>query len=255
MYYFYETSKVMKCNACRRDLTGFEAVATACNHTFCKDCAGRILNQSEPCPVCTAVLTEGDFHTIRVGAAAEQCKYFLYGQTTEEILKAANYAIRFYNEQEFIQCVWKEESLVHSKNEMKQKAMTKIKDVYNAYLREREHVKRLKEERQLLERDKEELREKYNEKSRQKRRLEEMVTHNSNPTTPQNNQQLAHPVYPQAPPNGWGNVDRGNNYGPHPGQTGRVHLQQQSSVRVQYQTPNFANEGNRGRLTKRNFSM
>ena len=114
------------------------------------------------------------------------------------VLKTANYAIRFCNEQEYMQCVWKEESLLQSKNDMKQKAMAKIKDVYNAYVREKEHVKRLKQERQLLERDKEELREKYNEKSRQKRRLEEMVNNNqTNSGAPQHSRQMVQPTYPQ----------------------------------------------------------
>ena len=64
----------MKCNYCRKDLTGFEAVATSCGHVFCKADAATILNTAHPCPVCKAVLTEGDMHTIRVGAGAEQCK-------------------------------------------------------------------------------------------------------------------------------------------------------------------------------------
>ena len=64
----------MKCNYCRQDLTGFEAVATSCGHVFCKAHAATILDTAHPCPVCKAVLTEGDMHSIRVGAGAEHCK-------------------------------------------------------------------------------------------------------------------------------------------------------------------------------------
>ena len=80
---------------------------------------------------------------------------------------------------------------MRSKNDMKRKAMTKIHEVWNAYTKEKEHTKKLKQEKLVLERDKEELRERYNEKSRQKRRLEEQMGMGGGAAS--DGRQIAHP--------------------------------------------------------------
>ena len=90
-------------------------------------------------------------------------------------MKCAHYAISFYRDQDKLPEIWEKQDIARSKDEMKAKAMKKIREVWGAYTREKESVKRLQAEKDALERDQDELRQKYNEKSRQKRRLEEMI--------------------------------------------------------------------------------
>lgn len=90
-------------------------------------------------------------------------------------MKCAHYAINFYRDQDKLPEIWEKQDIARSKDEMKAKAMKKIREVWAAYSREKETVKRLKAEKEALERDQDELLQKYNEKSRQKRRLEEMM--------------------------------------------------------------------------------
>jgi hypothetical protein len=47
----------LRCNGCGMQLEpSAQCVAATCNHIFCTDCAQKIFEADEPCPLCQSVI-------------------------------------------------------------------------------------------------------------------------------------------------------------------------------------------------------
>ncbi|KAH9553186.1 hypothetical protein CY35_09G105400 [Sphagnum magellanicum] len=175
----------MKCNSCWQKLDG-RAVATTCGHIFCTEDASKVLSSDDStCPVCEEILNKSKMKSVDLAPTDEWINMVMVGVPPQAIMKSAFKGVVFWIGQkdvEFQVTVRKAVQLQEKCEQMQAKYLEKMKQVEAAYTGKLQQVQRasmqkiqaLEEERQNFINDKNELQEKYTEKSRQKRKLEEM---------------------------------------------------------------------------------
>uniref|UniRef100_A0ACD5YQG0 Uncharacterized protein n=1 Tax=Avena sativa TaxID=4498 RepID=A0ACD5YQG0_AVESA len=167
----------MKCNACWRDLEG-QAISTTCGHLLCTDDAKKILSNDGACPACDQVLSKSHMKPIDINPSDEWTNMSMVGVSPQILMKSAYRSVMFYIGQKDLEMQYKMNRIVgqcRQKCELMQaKFSEKMEEVHTAYQKMAKRCQLMEQEIENLTRDKQELQEKFAEKSRQKRKLDEM---------------------------------------------------------------------------------
>jgi len=150
---------------------------TCCCHIFCEECATRQFNKERICPNCDTPLTQRGGISRNILAPSPDKIIQLCGLNPKDIISMAGKAIDFWNYQFQTALEYERSELRQAQNKVAQ-----IEKVYNEKLEDNHNKiatlrKQLEASRKEAENDKKEiteLQEKYSEKSRQKRKLEEL---------------------------------------------------------------------------------
>lgn len=170
-------SRAMKCNACWRELEG-RAIATTCGHILCTEDAGRILSTDATCPVCDQILSKSLMKAVDLNPNDEWMNMAMAGVPPQNIMKSAYKGVAFWMGQKDVEMQATVNKVLqqyrHKCEQMQAKFTEKLEQVHTAYQKAVKRIQMMQQEVESLTKDREELQEKYAEKSRQKRKLEEM---------------------------------------------------------------------------------
>jgi len=164
-----------RCNLCWSEFKDAddEGIATRCGHLFCLECANRVFGEMEGiCPVrdCEAALTSAGCYSqimVNLGPGDDFCKMVLAGYGRDVVLEAARSALWFADRQ--ADCQRKE----HVRR-VAEGMRDKVAQMHAAYKKAKEKAGELSARNATLEGDFKELQEKFEDKSREKRKLQEM---------------------------------------------------------------------------------
>ncbi|KAL8510046.1 hypothetical protein ACS0TY_017031 [Phlomoides rotata] len=167
----------MRCNACWQELEG-RAIATTCNHLLCPEDANKILSNGGSCPICDQVLSKSLMKPVDINPSDEWANMAMAGISPQIMIKSAYRSVTFYIGQKELEMQFKMNKIVaqcRSKCEaMQEKFQEKLEQVYTAYQKMSKRCQMMEQEIENLTKDKQEIQEKYAEKCRQKRKLDEM---------------------------------------------------------------------------------
>ncbi|XP_047330109.1 E3 ubiquitin-protein ligase CCNB1IP1 homolog isoform X2 [Impatiens glandulifera] len=167
----------MRCNACWRELEG-RAVSTTCGHLLCTEDASKILNTDGACPICDQVLSKSLMKPVEINPNDEWTNMVMAGISPQILMKSAYRSVMFYIGQQELEMKYKMNRIVgqyKQKCEMMQEKFTeKMEQVHTAYQKMAKRCQLMEQEIESLTKDKQDLQEKFAEKSRQKRKLDEM---------------------------------------------------------------------------------
>ncbi|XP_057766372.1 E3 ubiquitin-protein ligase CCNB1IP1 homolog isoform X2 [Salvia miltiorrhiza] len=167
----------MRCNACWRELEG-RAIATTCGHVLCTEDAGKILSNDGSCPICDQVLSRSLMKPMDINPNDEQANMAMVGISPQTLMKSSYRSIMFYIGQRDLEMQVKMKKIVaqyrQKYEEMQEKLTQKVEEAYGAYQKMGKRCQILAQENENLAKDKLELQEKFSEKCRQKRKLDEM---------------------------------------------------------------------------------
>ncbi|KAK3152563.1 hypothetical protein QOZ80_2BG0160750 [Eleusine coracana subsp. coracana] len=167
----------MKCNACWRELEG-QAVSTTCGHLLCAEDAQKILSNDGACPICDQVLSKSHMRPVDINPSDDWTSMAMAGISPQILMKSAYRSVMFYIGQKELEMQYKMNRIVgqcRQKCELMQAKFTeKLEEVHTAYQKMAKRGQLMEQEIENLTRDKQELQEKFAEKSRQKRKLDEM---------------------------------------------------------------------------------
>ncbi|KAH7314476.1 hypothetical protein KP509_21G004400 [Ceratopteris richardii] len=166
----------MKCNACWREIEG-RGIATTCGHIFCTDDAAKILSSDSTCPLCEQMLSKSLMKAVDLSPTDEWASMAMAGVPPHLIMKSAFKGISFWIGQKDVEAqltMKKAMQLRQRFEQMQTKFQEKLEQLHGAYQKAVKRLQAVEQDRESLFKDKTELQEKYTEKSRQKRKLEEM---------------------------------------------------------------------------------
>ncbi|KAF8648256.1 hypothetical protein HU200_064828 [Digitaria exilis] len=168
----------MKCNACWRELEG-QAIPTTCGHLLSgTEDAKKILSNDGACPVCDQVLSKSHMKPVDVDPSDDWTNMAMVGISPQTLMKSAYRSVMFYIGQKELEMQYKMNHVVgqcRQKMELMQGKFTeKMEEVHTAYQKMSKKCQLMEQEIENLTKDKQELQEKFAEKSRQKRKLDEM---------------------------------------------------------------------------------
>ncbi|KAJ7554553.1 hypothetical protein O6H91_06G144900 [Diphasiastrum complanatum] len=163
----------MKCNACWTNLEE-RGIVTTCGHIFY---ARKILSSDSPCPLCEQILSKSHMKPVNLNPNDDWVNMVMAGVPPHCIMKSAFKGVIFWIEQKDVEAqltVDKARQLHRKYEEMQTKFSQKIEQLHAAYQKAVRKIQFLQEEKESLAKDNAELQEKFAEKSRQKRKLDEM---------------------------------------------------------------------------------
>ncbi|CAL4884909.1 unnamed protein product [Urochloa decumbens] len=167
----------MKCNACWRELEG-QAITTTCGHLLCTEDAKKILSNDGACPICDQVLSKSHMKPMDVDPSDDWTNMAMAGISPQTLMKSAYRSVMFYIGQKELEMQYKMNHVVgqcRQKIELMQGKFTeKLEELHSAYQKMCKKCQLMEQEIENLTKDKQELQEKFAEKSRQKRKLDEM---------------------------------------------------------------------------------
>ncbi|WVZ77202.1 hypothetical protein U9M48_025096 [Paspalum notatum var. saurae] len=167
----------MKCNACWRELEG-QAISTTCGHLLCTEDAKKILSNDGACPICDQVLSKSHMRPVDINPSDDWTNMAMVGISPQILMKSAYRSVMFYIGQKELEMQYKMNRIVgqcRQKCELMQAKFTeKLEEVHTAYQKMAKRCQLMEQEIENLTRDKQELQEKFAEKSRQKRKVDEM---------------------------------------------------------------------------------
>ncbi|KAB2059629.1 hypothetical protein E1A91_A11G322100v1 [Gossypium mustelinum] len=167
----------MRCNACWRELEG-RAVSTKCGHLLCNEDASKILSNDAACPICDEVLSKSLMKPVDINPNDEWINMAMAGISPQILMKSAYRSVMFYVGQKDLEMQYKMNKIVAQCRQkceaMQEKFSEKLEQVHTAYQKMAKRCQMMEQENQSLSKDKLELQEKFSEKSRQKRKLDEM---------------------------------------------------------------------------------
>ncbi|CAL5048212.1 unnamed protein product [Urochloa decumbens] len=167
----------MKCNACWRELEG-QAITTTCGHLLCTEDAKKILSNDGACPICDQVLSKSHMKPMDVDPSDDWTNMAMAGISPQILMKSAYRSVMFYIGQRELEMQYKMNHVVgqcRQKIELMQGKFTeKLEEVHAAYQKMGKKCQLMEQEIENITKDKQELQEKFAEKSRQKRKLDEM---------------------------------------------------------------------------------
>ncbi|XP_020691261.1 E3 ubiquitin-protein ligase CCNB1IP1 homolog isoform X3 [Dendrobium catenatum] len=167
----------MRCNACWRELEG-QAISTTCGHLLCTEDAGKILSNDGACPICDQVLSRSHMRPVDINPGDEWTNMAMAGISPQILMKTAYRSVMFYIGQKELEMQYKMNKMVGQCRQkcesMQEKFTEKLEQVHAAYQKMAKRCQIMEQENASLTKDTQELQEKYAEKSRQKRKLEDM---------------------------------------------------------------------------------
>jgi len=167
----------MKCNACWREVEG-QAITTTCGHLLCTEDAKKILSNDGACPICDQVLSKSHMKPVDVDPNDDWTNMAMAGISPQILMKSAYRSVMFYIGQKELEMQYKMNHVVgqcRQKIELMQGKFTeKLEELHAAYQKMGKRCQLMEQEIENLTKDKQELQEKFAEKSRQKRKLDEM---------------------------------------------------------------------------------
>ncbi|XP_057461749.1 E3 ubiquitin-protein ligase CCNB1IP1 homolog isoform X4 [Actinidia eriantha] len=167
----------MRCNACWRELEG-QAISTTCGHILCTEDAGKILSNDAACPICDQVLSKSLMKHVDIDPNDEWITMAMAGISPQILMKSAYRSVMFYIGQKELEMQFKMNRIVAQCRQkceaMQEKFTEKMEQVHTAYQKMAKRCHMLEQEIESLSKDKQELQDKFSEKSRQKRKLDEM---------------------------------------------------------------------------------
>ncbi|CAL5055411.1 unnamed protein product [Urochloa decumbens] len=167
----------MKCNACWRELEG-QAITTTCGHLLCTEDAKKILSNDGACPICDQVLSKSHMKPMDVDPSDDWTNMAMAGISPQTLMKSAYRSVMFYIGQKELEMQYKMNHVIgqcRQKIELMQGKFTeKLEELHSAYQKMGKKCQLMEQEIENLTKDKQELQEKFAEKSRQKRKLDEM---------------------------------------------------------------------------------
>ncbi|XP_076917717.1 E3 ubiquitin-protein ligase CCNB1IP1 homolog isoform X2 [Bidens hawaiensis] len=167
----------MRCNACWQELEG-RAITTSCGHLLCHEDARKIISNNEACPVCDQVLSKSHMKPVDLNPNDEWVNMAMAGISPQILMKSSHKSIMFYIGQKELEMQYKMNRIVAQCRQkceaMQEKFTGKMEQVHAAYQQMAKRCQILEQENENLLKDKQELQEKFSEKSRQKRKLDEM---------------------------------------------------------------------------------
>ena len=162
----------MKCNKCAAPFASSEQMAISrCDHVFCIKCAKEMVHAGEDCTVCGSSVTKSSFKVAVYERDFEDAKHILCGQNPEFILRSCASAMHFYQEQSKIDVARLAQDEIER---IQQTVRSKLSEVHGAYKRYKARCTEFAEEQASMARDRNELQEKYAQKTAQARRLQEI---------------------------------------------------------------------------------
>ncbi|XP_062223656.1 E3 ubiquitin-protein ligase CCNB1IP1 homolog isoform X2 [Phragmites australis] len=171
------TRSKMKCNACWRELEG-QAVSTTCGHLLCTEDAKKILSNDGACPICDQVLSKSHMRPMDINPSNDWTNMAMAGVSPQILMKSAYRSVMFYIGQKELEMQYNMNRIVDQCRQkcvlMQAKFTEKLEEVHSAYQKMAKRCQLMEQEVENLTRDKQELQEKFAEKSRQKRKLDEM---------------------------------------------------------------------------------
>ncbi|XP_050370544.1 E3 ubiquitin-protein ligase CCNB1IP1 homolog isoform X2 [Argentina anserina] len=167
----------MRCNACWRELEG-RAIATTCGHLLCTEDANKILSNDGACPICDQVLSKSHMKVVDVNPNDEWINMAMTGVSPDILMKSAHRSVMFFIGQKEL-VMQRKLSMVAGQyrqkcEAMQEKFMEQLQKMQSQCQKWAKKCEMLEQENESLSKDKQELQEKYSEKSRQKRKLDEM---------------------------------------------------------------------------------
>ncbi|XP_038688485.1 E3 ubiquitin-protein ligase CCNB1IP1 homolog isoform X2 [Tripterygium wilfordii] len=167
----------MRCNACWRELEG-RAISTTCGHLLCTEDASKILSNDAACPICDQVLSQSLMKPVDINPNDKWINMVMAGVSPQILMKSAYRSVMFYIGQKELEMQYKMNRIVaqcHQKCEVMQEKFTeKLEQVHTAYQKMGKRCQMMEKEIESLSMDKQELQDKFAEKSRQKRKVDEM---------------------------------------------------------------------------------
>ncbi|XP_056847794.1 E3 ubiquitin-protein ligase CCNB1IP1 homolog isoform X2 [Raphanus sativus] len=167
----------MRCNACWRELEA-RAVSTTCGHLLCTEDANKILTNDGACPICEQVLSKSLMKPVDTNPNEEWINMAMAAISPQILMKTAYRSVMFYITQRDLEMQYKMNRLVAQCRQkcegMQAKFSEKMDQVHTAYQKMGKRCQMMEQEVANLTKDKQELQEKFSEKSRQKRKLDEM---------------------------------------------------------------------------------
>ncbi|CAF1712606.1 BnaC03g69660D [Brassica napus] len=167
----------MRCNACWRELEG-RAISTTCGHLLCTEDANKILSNDGACPICEQVLSKSLMKPVDINPNEEWINMAMAGISPQILMKSAYRSVMFYISQRDLEMQCKMNRVVAQCRQkwegMQAKFSEKMEQVHTAYQKMGKRCQMMEQEVANLTKDKQELQEKFSEKSRSKRKLDEM---------------------------------------------------------------------------------
>ncbi|XP_018492081.1 E3 ubiquitin-protein ligase CCNB1IP1 homolog isoform X2 [Raphanus sativus] len=167
----------MRCNACWRELEG-RAISTTCGHLLCTEDASKILSNDGACPICDQVLSKSHMKPVDTNPNEEWVNMAMAGISPQILMKSAYRSVMFYISQRELEMQSKMNRVVAQCRQkcesMQAKFSERMEQVHTAYQKTGKRCQMMEQEVQNLTKDIQELQEKFSEKSRQKRKLDEM---------------------------------------------------------------------------------
>ena len=150
----------------------------SCNHVFCIKCAKESVQTGEGCNICGAAIMKSSIKVVLHQRDPGDAVHMLFGQTPEFIMQSCNSAMQFCTEQHSIEVnAAAQKQLEQQKQDFvnfEEAVKSKLTEIHKAYKRYKEKCGELVEEQASLVRDRNELQEKYAQKTAQARRLQEI---------------------------------------------------------------------------------
>ncbi|PAN23756.1 hypothetical protein PAHAL_4G114300 [Panicum hallii] len=146
-------------------------------------CAGtedakKILSNDGACPICDQVLSKSHMKPVDVDPNDDWTNMAMAGISPQILMKSAYRSVMFYIGQKELEMQYKMNHVVgqcRQKIELMQGKFTeKLEELHAAYQKMGKRCQLMEQEIENLTKDKQELQEKFAEKSRQKRKLDEM---------------------------------------------------------------------------------
>ncbi|EPS61430.1 hypothetical protein M569_13367 [Genlisea aurea] len=167
----------MRCNACWVELEG-RAVTTTCGHLLCPEDANKIISNDGACPICNQVLSKSLMRPIDINPNDEWINMAMAGVSPQILMKSAYRSVSFYIGQKELEMQFKMNKVVAQCRQkceaMQEKFTEKLEQIYTAYQKMGKQCQAMEQQIESLLKDKQELQEKFAEKCRQKRKLDEM---------------------------------------------------------------------------------
>ncbi|KAG2304674.1 hypothetical protein Bca52824_033325 [Brassica carinata] len=167
----------MRCNACWRDLEG-RAISTTCGHLLCTEDASKILSNDGACPVCDQVLSKSLMKPVDTNPNEEWVNMAMAGISPQILMKSAYRSIMFYVSQRDLEMQCKLDRVVAQSRQKCEGVQAMLSEKVDkgiaAYQKMAKRCQMMEQEVENLTKDTQELKEKFSEKSRSKRKLDEM---------------------------------------------------------------------------------
>jgi len=140
--------------------------------------AKKILSNDGACPICDQVLSKSHMKPVDVDPNDDWTNMAMAGISPQILMKSAYRSVMFYIGQKELEMQYKMNHVVgqcRQKIELMQGKFTeKLEELHAAYQKMGKRCQLMEQEIENLTKDKQELQEKFAEKSRQKRKLDEM---------------------------------------------------------------------------------